>query len=117
MRAARGIDQLPGYSDPCSRLADAAFEHITNAQLLADLLDVDRLTFEGKARVARDDEQRLEARQCCDDVLDDSVREVLLLGIARHILERQHRYGGFVGQSKYRRFAGGRDLLRCALAA
>jgi len=32
MRAARGIDQLPGYPDPSSRLADAAFEHITNAE-------------------------------------------------------------------------------------
>ena len=44
MRAARGINQLPGYPDPSSRFADAPFEHITNAQLLADLLDVEPIT-------------------------------------------------------------------------
>ena len=96
MRAARDIDQLAGYPDLSSRLADAAFEHITNAQLLADLLDVDRFALKGEARVARDDEQRLEARQSSDDVLDDSVREIFLLRIAAHVLKRQDREGGSV---------------------
>ena len=77
--------------------ADATFQDVTNAQLATDLPDVRRFALVGEGRVARDDEQRFEARQRRDDVLDDAVGEVLLLGIAAHVLERQHRDGRLVG--------------------
>ena len=54
----------------------------------------------GEARIAGDHEQRLEARQRGDDVLDHAVGEILLLGIAAHVLERQHGDGRLVGQSE-----------------
>src|SRR5205809_7910216 len=57
-----------------------------------------RLTFERKARIASDNEQRFETRKRGDDLLNHSVREVFLLGIAAHVLERQHGDGGLVGK-------------------
>jgi hypothetical protein len=41
MRAGRGVDQLSGDADFIAGLADAAFKHITHAELAADLFDVD----------------------------------------------------------------------------
>ena len=43
-----------------------------------------------KSGVAGDDKQRLEMRQGGDDVLYDPISKVLLLWIARHVLEGQH---------------------------
>src|SRR5262249_24829157 len=40
--------------------------------------------------IARDDKQVMEARQLCDDVLGEAVREELLLSVATHVSERQH---------------------------
>jgi len=72
------------------RLADAAFHHVTHAQFAADLLDVRRAPFVSEARIARDHEQPAHVTQCGDDVLDDAVREVLLLRVIAHVLEGQH---------------------------
>ena len=49
MRAGRGVDQLPGDADLVAGLADAAFEHVADAELAADLFDVDRLALVGEA--------------------------------------------------------------------
>src|SRR6516165_5237498 len=51
------FDELRGDADPISGLAHAAFEHITYAELVTDLLNVDDTALVGKGRVARDDEQ------------------------------------------------------------
>jgi hypothetical protein len=45
-------------------------------------------------RGAGDDSQGSEGGQPRDDILGDSLREVVLLGVAAHVLERQHRYPG-----------------------
>jgi hypothetical protein len=34
----------------------------------------------------------------CGDFVHHAISEVILIGIAAHILERQYRYGGFIGQ-------------------
>jgi hypothetical protein len=52
--------------------------------------DIDRLPLVCEARVARDDEQFGEPRQFGDDVLDDTVGEVILLRITTQIRERQN---------------------------
>jgi hypothetical protein len=51
-----------------------------------------------ETRIARDHEQPLDARQTRNDVFDHPVGEILLLGVAAHVLERQHRDGRLVGQ-------------------
>jgi len=62
-----------------------------------DLLHIDRLAFVGKARIAGDHEQPADARERSDDLLDHAVGEILLLRVAAHVLERQHRDGRLVG--------------------
>ena len=61
MRAVCCIDQLRGDAHPTSGLAHAAFEHVANAELAADLLHIDGLAFVGKARSAGDDEKPADA--------------------------------------------------------
>src|SRR5262249_58769266 len=56
------------------------------------------LALVGEARVASDDEEAAVLRQVGDDVLGDAVEEVLLLGIARHVLKREHRDRGLLGR-------------------
>ena len=96
--------------------ADAAFEHIAHAEFAPDLPDVWRLALVGEARIARDHEQRRGTRQRRDDVLDDAVGEILLLGIAAHVLERQHGDGRLVGQGERRIASERRSGQRCATA-
>ena len=75
-------------------LAHAALDDIARAELLADLLDVHRLALEDEGRIAGNHEERMETAEPGDDVLGQAVREVLLLAIARHVVERQ--YGDLV---------------------
>ena len=102
MGAGLGIDKLSGDADLATRLAHAALEHVANAKLASDLLDVDRLALVGEARIAGDDEQRPEPRQSRDDVLDETIDEVFLLRVAAHVLERQHGNRRLVGQGEGR---------------
>ncbi len=87
MGTARGLDQLARDANPVAGLAHAAFEHVAHTQLAADLLHVDRFSLVGEARIARDDKQQWQPRDCRCDVLDDAVSEILLLGVAAHVLE------------------------------
>src|SRR5262249_9163180 len=53
-----------------------------------------------------------DTRECGDDLLDHTVGEVLLLRVAAHVLERQHRDGRLVGQrQRWRGGHGGRLSL------
>src|SRR6266478_3319530 len=63
MRAAEGIDQLPGDAHPRSRFANRALENIAHAELAPDLLHIDRLALVGKARIVGDDEEPADPRQ------------------------------------------------------
>ena len=96
--AVAGVDELAGNAHAIARLAYTAFQHVSHAEFASDLPDVGRLALVGKTRIAGDHEQRLEARQAGDDVFDHAVDEVLLLGVAAHVLERQHGDGWLVGQ-------------------
>src|SRR4029077_6320020 len=88
VRACNRIDQLPCDANFPRRLPHRPLEDIAHAEPSPDLLDIDRSALEGEARIASDHEQRLEARQRGDDVFDDTVGKVFLLGIATHVLER-----------------------------
>src|SRR6478609_5099635 len=102
MRAGARVDQLAGDANRSGDLADTAFQHVANTEFAPDLLDVDGPALVGKTRIAGDDEQKLEARQRRDDVVDDAISKIVLLGIAAHVLERQYRNRGPVRQSEGR---------------
>ena len=84
---AAGCDvvELRGDPHPVAFLADAAFDHVADAELLGDLLQVDRLALVDERRVAGDDEEPAQLRQRGDDVLADAVGEILLLRLAAHV--------------------------------
>src|ERR1700733_10073705 len=42
----------------------------------------------------------LKPGQCSDDVFHHAISEILLLGVAAHVVERQHGDGGFVRKGK-----------------
>src|SRR5260370_42128886 len=94
------LNQLSSYANPAASATHATFEHVTNAQFASDLLDIDGLAFVGKRGISGYDEERLKLRQTGNDVFDDSVREVFLLGIATHVLERQNGDGRLVWKGK-----------------
>ena len=89
--AGLGLDQLAADPDTFACGAHAALEHIAHAKLARDLPHVDRAALVDEARIAGDDEQPAQPRERRDDVLGDAVGEVVLLGIAREVGERQDR--------------------------
>src|SRR5262249_18034806 len=102
MRAACRIDELRRDAHAVGRLARAAFEHVANAELATDLPYIYGMTLVGEARVAGDHEQVAKARQRRGDILDDPVGEIVLLGVAAQILERQDRDRGPLGKRQSR---------------
>jgi len=96
----RGVDELAGYADPVRGLAHAAFEHVTHAELTADLLHIDGAALVGEARIARDHEQLAEAGERGDDFFHDAVGEILLLRIALMFWNGSTAIEGFVGQAR-----------------
>src|SRR6478672_3286978 len=113
MGTRRGVDELSGNTQATTRLADAAFQHITHAKLASYLLDVYRLAFVSERRVTGDDKERLEPRKRRDDVLDHPIREELLLRVTAHVLERQHGDGWLVGQREGFTITGRRSFCHC----
>ena len=97
MPAAAAVDQLDGDAHAVPGLAYAALEDVADTERVRRLAHFDGLALVGEDRAARDDEQRGHARQVGDDVLGEAVGEILLLGIAADVGERQHGDGGAPG--------------------
>ena len=112
MSAGLRVDQLGCDPHAAGRFAHAAFEHVAHAELMADLLDVYGSALVGKGRISRDDKKPFESRKPGDDILDHAIGKIFLLGIAAHILERQHGDGRFVGPRQFARgyFASRRSV-------
>ena len=96
VRAVLCVDQLRRDADAVAALANAALQNVSDAKLLRRLADIDRTSFVNEAGIACDDPQSRQLRQGGDDVLDQTIAEIILLGIAAHVLEWQHRDRGFV---------------------
>src|ERR1700730_10885715 len=110
MRAGDRVDQLPGNADPIAAFAHRAFEHIAHAKLMPDLLRIGRLALVRETRIAGDDEQPADARERGNDLLYHAIGEILLLRVAAHICERQHRDRRLIGK-RQRRLTGRRWAL------
>jgi len=90
MPAGLGVDELGSDAQPAARPLDASVEHITDAQLAADLLGVDRFVPIGESAIAGDHERACEPRQVGRQILGDAIRKILLLRIVAEIGERQY---------------------------
>ena len=82
------IDQLDSNSNLVRGLAHAALQHIFDAQLLPDLLLLGRLALVSEARVARDHKETGKPRQVIDQLVADTVAEIVLLRVATQVRER-----------------------------
>src|SRR5215471_2291224 len=96
MYATSSLDELPRDAHSVCNPANASFQHIAHPEFSSHLLHVDGAPFVCEAGMAGDHEQRFEPRERRRDLLNHSVGEILLLGIAAHVLERQHRDGRLV---------------------
>src|SRR5215470_11506134 len=87
MGAADRINQLCGNAHAVSSFAHRTLQHVTYAEFSTDLLHIDRPPLVGEARIAGDHEEPADATERGDDLLDGAVREIVLPGIAAHVLE------------------------------
>jgi hypothetical protein len=87
MHARGRVDELPADAQPVACLSDAAFENVTNPQFASNLLGVSRSPSVGKTGVPCDDKEAAKARQSGDNLLDNTICEILLVPIAAQILE------------------------------
>src|SRR3954452_16611388 len=108
MVATEAVEELSRNSDAPFGVAHAAFHHIAHTERRGDLTQIRRRLLVSLYRVARDHEELTDAAQRRRDVLGDSVGEEILVGIVRHVNERQDRNRGPV----WRREADSRRLPR-----
>ena len=94
MRVGRGVDQLGTDADLIARSPDAPFEHITHAQLAANLLRVDGLVPIGEGGIARDYETVRDPREIGREVFGDPVREILLLPVVAEVCKGRRQSTG-----------------------
>src|SRR5215471_20835090 len=97
VRARHSVNQLSCDANFARRLAHGPLKDVAHAEATPDLLDIDSSAFEGETRIASDDEQRFEPRQCGDDLFNHPIGKVLLLQITAYVLEREHRNRRLVG--------------------
>src|SRR5262245_7996789 len=100
MAPAYRINELGADAQPLALTAYAPLEDVADAKLATNPADVGTLALVLKGRVARDDEQPANARKARDQVLGDAVGEVLLIGVATHVDERQHCDRRAVGEGQ-----------------
>jgi hypothetical protein len=99
VKAGCGVDQLRVDPDPVRSASDAAFEDVTNAEVLGDLPGRCRSSLVLKYGVTRGDEEARELRQVGDQILSQAIAEVFLLRVAGEVIERQNRDRGLVWRS------------------
>lgn len=73
--------QLRRRADAVAGFAQAALKNIADAEVAADLFDVNGATLVGKRGIAGDDEQRGIARQRRDDICGDPICKKFLLWV------------------------------------
>src|SRR5262249_46486687 len=89
--AAGGIDELASDANAVTALAHASFKDVAHAKPTRDVPDIEGLPTELEGGCARRDIEPTQARQPGDNLLDDTIGEVVLLWIAAHVLKRQDR--------------------------
>ena len=71
--------------------AHTTLQHIADTKVATDLADINSATLVDEAELRAITNSQRMRQKCRDDVLDHAVGEILLLRIAAHVLEWQHR--------------------------
>src|ERR1700722_16906536 len=92
---------------------DRSFKYVSDVQFASQLLNVNGFAFETERCVARNHERANDARQVRGQALGHPIHEVVLLGIATDVCERQHHYGktGCQGSCAFALLAGVKPIL------
>ena len=85
-----GVTEFGPDADSCRCSLHPAIEDVTDAELAADFTHVDIAAAKAKAGPSRYDEQLLEPGKAADDVVNNAVREIGLVGIGKFYSERQN---------------------------
>src|SRR6185295_19243942 len=88
MAAVFAVDELTGDADALAGLAHAPLEQKSYSEFLRRLLHPDRLALVGENGIAGDNAKPGDLGQVSDNVLGEAIREILLLGVAAHVVER-----------------------------
>jgi hypothetical protein len=96
------VDQLDGHAYSIARLQDAALEHLAHVEQLADFANVPCRILELKARRSGDDSKSGNLSQAVDELLGQSITEVLILRVPAHVDYGQHGHPQVVGGRRHR---------------
>ena len=88
-----GVDKLHAHAHARAAALDASLEHVADVEVAADLSHVDGFALVGEGGVAGDDERPRNAGEIARQALRDPVHEMVLLGAAAEVQERQHDDG------------------------
>src|SRR5688572_4421256 len=94
MRSVTGVDELRCDADPPTGPPHAAFEDRADVERLPDSADVLVLVSECERRGTRNDAQAWHAGQRVEDLLGETVAEVLVFLVRAEVGERQDRDRG-----------------------
>jgi hypothetical protein len=84
---------LRRHADAAAAAPDAPFQHGVHAEHFSYPTDVFVLSLERECRRAGDHLEAGHLRQRVDDFFGQAVAEILVIGIATHVDEREHRNG------------------------
>jgi hypothetical protein len=90
MRTRFRVDQLHVDLNPVDKPSHAAFEHIADPEVAANLLHVNWFALVGEGGGASDHEAVGDLREVGRQIVGDRVRKIFLLRIVRQICERQN---------------------------
>ncbi len=104
VRVAARVDQLGIYVQPGSRLADAAFQYVGCAQLIADLTRIVLAAIFHHASAA-DDLESGNLRQLRQKVVLNTVGKGGVLFVVAQVFKRKHRDSSCCGTAGLNRFS------------
>jgi hypothetical protein len=93
MKAGDCIDQLSRHPHPVAGTPDASLQNRTDIELACNGCDVHVLSLERERGGSRGNPQNIDVRERIQQLLRQSVREVILAGVPAHVRERQDRHG------------------------
>ena len=92
------IDELRVDPNLVTSAAHTALEDVSDPEILRHFPGCDGLALIGEGCVAGDDEEAGDLGQIRDQVLGHAIGEVVLLGLAAHVGERQDGNGRLIRQ-------------------
>ena len=102
MQAAVSVDHLHVQPHPVPGPAGAALDQVARVERATDLLQIARCLAKHERGVARDHREPAERGQARGQVFDETVREDVLVGLVRKVVERKHGDRGSSAEARHR---------------